>query len=203
MPSKPAGKYPSDRRGIKCGARIRGRIERGLGPDARCKLAAGAKTDHPGWGWCKYHGGCTPTGRKYAQRLMAEHAANQYALPIVTTPQDALMDEVHRAAGSVYFMQQLVHTLPKEQLTQDMYTPRGEITVKPHVWIEMLDTARAHLVKVSAEAIKCGVAERQVALNEMYGQQIAAALRGILGELGVLDDPRTPEIVGRHLRLVA
>lgn len=62
-----------------CGAR---RSPNGPGAGTTCKNAAGYKTDHPGQGRCKYHGGATPirtTGR-YSKVVHASIAEKMEAL---------------------------------------------------------------------------------------------------------------------------
>lgn len=54
-----------DRDRPRCGARLKS----GTGT---CRQAAGARTDHLGYGQCWLHGGATPTGKKHAKTLRQE-----------------------------------------------------------------------------------------------------------------------------------
>lgn len=194
---------PRELRGRKCGAKCKPREGDAPGTVRYCSQAAGWKTTHPGYGNCKFHGGSTAAGIMFAERQRAELAVVTFGLPIDVTPQDALLQEVHRCAGTVAYLQDVVRTLGQDQLKQRTFDNKGLSWEKPAVWVDMYQAERAALVRVSAEAIKCGVAERAVALAEAQGQMLATVIKAILLELGVANDPRAPEIVGRNLRAVS
>lgn len=158
-----------------------------------CRLPAGARTDHRGFGLCSLHGGSSPGGRKQAQRMMAAAASSAFGLPVDLSPADALMQELSRCAGAVHYLAQHLQTIdPAERLKQ------------PHLaFVELYDKERDRLVRVAKAALDAGIAERQVAAIERTAEAFAAVLRAVLGELGVLDDPRAPIIVQRHLALMA
>lgn len=75
MPRKPGAKrhkpYTSQEAGPFCGAKRRGR------PDDTCKQPAGYKTDHPGRGRCKYHGGMTPIKHGRYSTIMHEQVRDK------------------------------------------------------------------------------------------------------------------------------
>lgn len=77
-----------------------------------CKRPAGWGTDHPGVGRCKRHGGSTPNHQKAASLEIARRECVALGVPIDTTPDVALMDEVREACGNVAFYRQLVQDLP-------------------------------------------------------------------------------------------
>jgi hypothetical protein len=161
-----------------------------------CAHAPGWGTDHAGTGRCKYHCGATPTGKKSAQTEQARQAATTFGLPIETTPQAALVDEIHRTAGHVAWLGDQVQQLSVGQLTGEWHTRGAVLTA-------LYETERKHLVRVCSEAIKCGVAEAQVRFAEAQGALLAEAVRAILTELEVINDPRAPEVVYKHLRAIA
>jgi hypothetical protein len=72
-----------------------------------------------------------------------------------------------------------------------------------HIWILTRRQAMDRLVQYSATALKAGVEERRVRVAENVGQALADAIRGVLRDLGVADDPRAPAVVRKHLTLVA
>src|ERR1700723_564286 len=88
----------------RCGAKTRN--------GGVCKLPAGHGTDHPGIGRCKLHGGSTPTHEGAASMEIARRECAALGVPIDTTPDVALMDEVREACGNVAFYRQLVQELP-------------------------------------------------------------------------------------------
>lgn len=157
-----------------------------------CGLTAGARTDHKGFGLCSLHGGSSPAGRTQARRMMAAAASSAFGLPINVSPEDALTQEISRSAGAVHYLAQHIQSVaPEDRLTS------------PHVaYVDLYDRERDRLVRVSKAAIEAGIAERQVAAIERTAEVFAAVLRAVLGELGVLDDPRAPTIVQRHLALL-
>jgi hypothetical protein len=191
-----------------CGARRKPRVEEGEDPEGEyfCRRAAGHGTSHLGTGKCAFHGGNAPShlirAEKDRKKLEIEAAAREVArlgLPVDVDPQEALLQEVHRSAGAVAYLQRIVSSLDDDNLTQEDSLPGGGSRTVPSVWLEMYDTERKLLVAASTAAIKCGVAERQVRIAERQGELIAGAVRTILQELGVLEHPLAAEVVRREL----
>lgn len=177
---------------------------------ATCRRPAGWGTDHLGFGRCKLHGGSTPTHVKHANGQKAAAAVVTFGLPREIDPQTALLEEVHRTAGHVAYLGQVVAELEQSDLKQLDLAERFE---KPSVWVEMYERERTHLVRVAATCISAGIAERQVRLAEDQGRQLANVLRdvladvfGLLGEAGVsvdvlvhLQREAVPGVVRRRL----
>lgn len=169
-----------------------------------CGLRAGFGTDHAGTGRCKFHGGASPNGRKSAQKEEARKAVESYGLPRDVEPHAALLEELHRTAGHVAWLQQRVSELPEEELHGLVGGAAGGIPESaPHVWIVMYRDERKHLANVAATCIKVGIEERRVRLAEAQGQLLAQVIRGVLEDLGVADLPEVPAVVRRHLTLVS
>jgi hypothetical protein len=72
-----------------------------------------------------------------------------------------------------------------------------------HIWITTRRAAMDRLVQYSATALKAGVEERRVRVAESVGQALADAMRGVLLDLGMADDPRAPAVMRKHLTLLA
>lgn len=157
-----------------------------------CQMGAGQRTDHPGTGRCWLHGGRTPDGRKFAQRQAAAAAASAFGLPVETSPDEALEQELRRCAGTVaYLADYLQRVRPEQRL------------LAPNVaYVELYERERDRLVRVAKAAIDSGIAERHVAAIERSAEAFAAVLRAVLGDLGVLDHPDAPAVVQRHLALL-
>lgn len=166
-----------------------------------CARPAGWGTDHVGFGRCKLHGGMLANLRLVAQKQMAAEACAIYGLPQNIEPHAALIEELHRAAGAVAWLTVQVRNLEDHKVTGPVgggenSHPRYE----PNVLIRMLNEERDRLARVAKTCIDVGVEERRVRLAESQGELLAAAIRGILGDLGVsLDDPETERVVRRHL----
>lgn len=165
-----------------------------------CQHQAGWGTDHPGHGRCKFHGGASPSGRKHARTQQARQAVDRYGLPREIDPHDALLEEVHRAAGAVSWLGQIVAVLHDDKGDLVESTMFGE---QPSVWLKLYQQEREQLRRVAKTAIDAGIAERQVRLAEQQGELIAQVIRGVLEDLGVADRPEVPQIVRRRLELVA
>lgn len=191
------------------------------GGRGRCRLPAGARTGHLGFGRCYRHGGSTPTGIKGAQTIMAKQAVATYGLPISIAPQEALLQEVWRTAGVVQYLEgeirelepdevvwgqseEIIEALELDGHTGQANLKRKKISAIPHALIRLYQIERKHLVEVCKTAIACGLAERQVRLSEEYGRLIARVVMGVLGDLGVdVTSANAREAVRRHLTLVA
>jgi hypothetical protein len=185
-----------------------------------CKRGAGAGTSHPGWGNCSRHGGNSPNGLKYAERLAAEAAADQLGLPVSTTAADALQDALDRSNGVVRWLAAKLQEIDVEELTwgttQQRIRPPAKLGDQPMV--EVTRTARVHplfsmyersetrLTRIAEAMAKLGIEERRAAVFERDGAAIAALLEGMLTEfraawqLSPAQQAEARVIVGRVLR---
>lgn len=134
-----------------------------------------------------------------------------FGLPREIDPQQALLEEVHRTAGHVAWLQAKIASLPTDAELKQL--DKSEQFERPAVWVEMYQEERKHLARVSEAAIRAGIAERQVKLAEAQGAQLAGVLRNVLdavfaalGAAGLAVDvlqqiqrERVPEIVRKHL----
>lgn len=181
-----------------------------------CRHWKGFRTNHPGIGACFLHGGNSPPHVISAEREMARRAVQTLGLPVDISPQEALLREVHRTAGHVEFLGQIVANMPQEELTwgQESKTEgiahtgkrvlSEEFRARPSIWYRMYQEERRHLVEVCRTAIACGIAEREVRLREAQARLVARAMVGALRDLG--HDPEATEvrlIIRRNLSLAA
>lgn len=143
---------------------------------------------------CHAHGGRAPQNKNAASARLAEREAramaDTYGLPIEITPEQAILDEVHRTAGHVAWLAQQVRALEQDALiwgvtkVKEGGDDRGTTQeAVPHAYLKLYQAERAHLAKVSADAIRVGIEARQVKLAESQGAAVAAAIRAILAEL--------------------
>ena len=184
--------------------------------EGNCRRPAGWGTDHAGEGPCKLHGGSTWTVRKGSHLRLAEKRLREematYGRPIETSPADALLSEVHRTAGHVKWLGDCVAELEEHELiwgrTKDKWGGEDRGTTeeaKPHVLLQLYQEERKQLVRVSAEAIRCGIEERRVKLAESQGALVASVIRAILGDLQLTAEQqaKVSEVVPRRLRELA
>lgn len=173
---------------------------------------------------CANHGGKTPVALAAAERRLnaerAERAVVTYGLPREISPEEALIEELHRTAGAVAWLATIVaqlDELPGSPFIREgsdgpsehgsvMQWGRGDGSIlwqRPSVWIDLYDRERKHLAAVAKECVALGLEERRVQIAEQQGELMARVLRGVLVELGVWGNPETPGVVRRHLELVA
>ncbi|WP_113699708.1 hypothetical protein [Nonomuraea lactucae] len=146
----------------------------------------------------------------------ARRAVATYGLPREVDPAAALLEEVHRTAGHVAWLQEKVREIDEDDLVwgvvEEVDKGAGEFTgvdvtkaAKPNVWLELYHRERAHLAKVAKDALAAGIAERQVRLAEQQGALIVGVIQRILDDLSLTAEQRArvPEVVPRHLRAVS
>jgi hypothetical protein len=158
-----------------------------------CRHAPGAGTDHLGFGYCKWHTGSTPGGRRYAARLIARGETATLVDELDIDPHEALLMIMRTAALQVGFFARQVATLEGDVLSA------GGSDLHPYVLAHQAALERtARLAKL---AIDAGVAERQVRLAEVLGDQMATFLTALLDDLELTPAQRhrAPSIVRRHL----
>jgi len=186
-----------------------------------CQNVAGKGTDHVGYGRCKFHGGNSPHGRRFAYLQMAQADAISLAAPIDIDPMNALLWCVRIAAGEVAYFTMQVSLLSKTEIQGPVVStktrPRkGEYGMEEHgdevteieqghpalhIWIKARQDAIDRLAKYSKMASDAGVNERQVELAERYGELIGRVVGNILDALHLTpkQQKRAPEIVRRYL----
>jgi hypothetical protein len=164
-----------------------------------CRRPAGWGTNHPGHGPCKLHGGSTPNHAKAAQREAASDAVATYGLPREVEPAQALLEEVHRTAGHVAWLAQVINAGTPGDLSQ--WSEAGR---KPSVFVDLYQGERAHLARVAKSALDAGIAERQVRMAEAQGELLAGVIRRVLDALDLTPEQaaRVPQIVPAELRAI-
>lgn len=181
-----------------------------------CTRPAGWGTDHPGIGKCKLHGGSTTNHQRHAAHEKARRVVAGLNLRREIDPHEALLEEVHRAAGIVAWLDEKVRSLPEGELTwgvtQEVTRQSGETpgvdttqSAELSVWVKWWQQERAALAKVSKLALDAGVEERQVRLAEAQGAKLAQVIRDILADLDLTPEQqaRVPVVVPRRLRAAA
>jgi len=172
---------------------------------------------------CPTHGGSTrhvkAAAARRVQETRARTAVATYGLPVDIDPGAALLEEVSRTAGHVRWLHDIVQDMEPEALIwgdkQKSHVeglgPEGpvdqttEVTAAGvHIWLELYLKEREHLRKVATDAIKAGIAERQVQLAEQAGERAGQWLQASLSVLGLSDvDMRRVLAEGvRHLHLL-
>lgn len=183
----------------RCGAKNR--------KGGTCSLTAGHGTEHLGIGRCKFHGGAAPqaqaAGKRELQRRAAAAAVVTYGLSREVDPHTALLEELYRTAGAVAYLASIVRLLEQHELKQKAPAKGGVFLEAPAVWLQLYAEERDRLTRVAKTCVDVGIEERRVKLAEEQGALLVQVIRGVLTELGVIDRPEVPDVVRRHLTLVA
>jgi hypothetical protein len=166
---------------------------------------------------CDRHGGLAQQNKSAGERRQAEAKAEKvmrrFGEPVDTTPTEALLDAVKWTAGYVAWLRDKVSAITSDEKLvwgQERNKVGGEdrgVTYEagPNVWLELLGTWSDRLVVVCREAIRCGIAERQVKLAEAQGALVVEVIRGILADLNLSKEQEAlvAQVVPRHLRAVS
>lgn len=173
-----------------CGAKRTGKSS--SGPGICCK-PAGWGTDHVGYGACRLHAGDTPQHNKHAVMLKLMEEASFLGDPIDVSPDEALLQEVHRTAGHVHYLNALIQF--NDALDESVYPLK--------TLMEWYHAERGHLVQVSKACLQAGIAERHLQLAEEQGKLLAMVLQAFVRdpELALTPEQRVlaPTVIRRHL----
>lgn len=153
-----------------------------------------------------------------ADRALAD-AISTFGLEVEITAEDALLQALSRAHGTVLFYRERVRKLTDEQMvygarriTRTMRPAPGQtgptvtledVTVMEStvsVWVKLLADAEKHLVAVASAVASLNIEQRRVAMAEQQGAWLFEVMGKILARFGVADDdPRLPAVVGEVL----
>ena len=163
---------------------------------------------------CDKHGGAAPRARAKALREREEgkirREVQRLGIPIEIDPTEALLGEIWETVGNIEFLRNLVQELPThpdddkivgfndkndapiyERGEPGIYgktyhlsgTPTGE--AKMHVLVQMYNDERKHLVNVTSAAIRLGIEERRVNLEENRAAEVFRAVSQALSLMGL------------------
>jgi hypothetical protein len=123
-----------------------------------------------------------------AQLEMAESLSHE--LPADIDPHEGLLEEIRRTARIVDWLETRLRIYVPGQ-TED-YMAAVE---------RRFDKERQQLVRVCQAAIHAGVAERQVAIAEKWGAELAVLLRLILRDLELTPEQKqiAPAVIEQHI----
>ena len=140
---------------------------------------------------CRNHGGKSPQALAAADARLAEReavlASKTFGFPIEVDPHTALLQELHRTAGVVEWLGQMVQTLDADAVAWG--TTRITVGGPDHgrtseagrnVWVSLWQDERKHLTAVAAACAKAGIEERRVLLAESQGRVLAGVVQRIL-----------------------
>lgn len=167
-----------------------------------CGKRAGWGTKHLGDGLCRFHGGAGKSGERHAEKIVAVKAVAEFGLPRDVEPAAALIEELHRSAGWVAWLEQRVRDEGPDAVVTTAFTDDKVLTVTSPFY-DLLERERKQLTAVASACIKAGVEERRVRVIEEQAAFAARAIRAALGNLGLdVDAPEVREAVTSALTVV-
>lgn len=118
-------------------------------------------------------------------------AARRYGAERDINPYIALLEEVRRTAGHVAWLGWKVETAPTDDALLESHSQ----------WLKLYQAERAHLVKVCSEAVRLGLEERVVKMEELKAEMMARAFIAALNELELPAEymERAPAALRRQL----
>jgi len=121
--------------------------------------------------------------------LLAE--ARRYGDERDINPYIALLEEVRRTAGHVQWLQWKVESAPTDDSLLGDWS----------AWLKQYNREREHLVKVCESAVRLGLEERVVRMEERKAEVMARAFIAALEELGLPQEymERAPAVLRRQL----
>ena len=145
-----------------CGAKTRA--------GTKCKFVRGYKTNHPGRGRCKLHGGNTPNGRKYAQVEAARTILADLAVPVAGNPLQVLQAVLDSAHGVMDAARRMLAELPREKDVDEKAWARLKL------YRESIEAA-GRMAKLAAEAVnEDALVQVDLATGEVLHRVLVAAL---------------------------
>lgn len=115
-----------------------------------------------------------------AADVAAIEEARRYGAEMDINPFVALLQEVRRSAGHVAWLGTKVAEAPSDDALLDEWAP----------WLRLYQKERANLVKASTEAVRLGLEERVVRVEERRAELVARVLLATLEELDLPPEVR-------------
>ena len=166
----------------------------------QCTRPAGWGTDHPGFGTCKFHGGCTLASTK-----AAAEQETRYLLGTLTATRDPVDDpaaELRRIAALALTWMEACGQAIADLKNFRFLDAKGAEQLRSE--IPMFERSMDRAATLLAAIAKLGLDEREVAVSEAKAQMLLRALEAGLAENGITGPvaAAVKQATGRHLRLI-
>lgn len=174
--------------------------------------------------FCRFHGGNLPKVRAkaeaYMQEMKVRALAQTLGLPVDVDPHTAILNEIHWSAGHVEFYRAQVQLLAPGVLIQGVRgitqsTKTGfqagesiekEVGPDVHVWLKLYGEERDRLARLCLGAMKAGIDERRIQVEEQQASMLAQGLMWLQTEvklrldLNAVESKVFGEVLGEMLR---
>lgn len=139
-----------------------------------CRNPAGFKTEHVGIGRCHMHFGNSPDHIKHARREQARRDCVRLGIPVDVDPGEALILRLHEVEGDLAFYRAQVEALGLD-VTEVEKGPNGAYKHAAHPLVALYHQAEERSVVIATAALKAGVEERRLRMEETETQVLFAA----------------------------
>ncbi|GAA2346752.1 hypothetical protein [Dactylosporangium salmoneum] len=205
------------------------------GETCGAKKSGGGTCGKPaGWGTpnktgrCRLHGGMTPTHLLAAERRMAAETAARYSVPREVHPVEGLLEQYHRYAGQVAWLEAKVNELPEEALfwgvesETDRRNPDEDVDGErlrtgaaaeferkskagPNALLEQFDRVQREYAKLGVDIVRIGLETAGDALATRFASRLQVELDALMGECAALaaEQPGADLAVVFRARMVA
>lgn len=180
-----------------CGARKRN-------GEGTCRRAAGAGTDHKGYGNCSWHGGSSPSGRQSATEKRIESEARRKLYQHDARPVDNPLEALQLLAGRALALENQIGDLVNGLDDKIRYTDEHDAE-QLRAEVAVLERAMDRAGKILVDIAKLNIEERLARVTEAQAQMAMDALTAAMGEMGMGPEQQREarSRVARHLRAVA
>lgn len=184
--------------GPLCGGKLRHR-------DGTCGRAAGAGTDHKGWGRCSWHGGSSPSGSQSAAEKQLEDRAQKLLYRHDASPVTDSLEALQRLAGRALALEAAIGDAVNE-LTSIRYESESEGGTgaeQLRAEVAVLERAMDRCGRLLVDIAKLNIEERLARVTEKQAQMTMDALAAAMREMGLSAEQQREARtrVARHLRI--
>lgn len=164
-----------------------------------CTRPAGWGTSHVGIGRCKLHGGGSPSHVAAAERIQVEQLAARYSTPRDVHPLQGVLEQYHRLAGQIAWLEAKVNELPEGELFWGVESETdkpggpdggGGLETKrkagPNAYVEQLDRVGVQFAKLGVEIIRIGLETAGDAMASKFAARLQVMLAELVAELAAL-----------------
>lgn len=185
----------------KCGQAHKGCTGHRKTDGRACGQAAGRGTDHPGYGACKLHGGCTPGGAKHGRELQVIEEGRKLLARLDASPVTDPLSALARLAGEVAAWREAMAAKVNE-LTELRYSgaKTGE---QLRAEVELYERAMDRLERILVAMARLNIDERLARIQEQQAAAVVAAVEAWRKECGDSREKiaEAKRGIGRHLRV--